>query len=199
MRSIRAVVVVAAVASLVLAVGIGVALAGGGDDNGRKDRRAYAVLKNADGDRVGVAFFRERYDEVEVSAAVWDQTPGFHGFHVHTVGRCDPPTFMSAGGHYNPTGAGHGDHAGDFPSLLVTEDGSARLQFVTDRFSIRDLFDADGSALMVHTGRDNFANIPNRYRSPASPPEGGPDPETLETGDAGARAACGVIERRGRD
>jgi Cu-Zn family superoxide dismutase len=106
---------------------------------------------------------------------------------------------MSAGGHYNPTGAGHGDHAGDFPSLLVTEDGSARLQFVTDRFSIRDLFDADGSALMVHTGRDNFANIPNRYRSPASPPEGGPDPETLETGDAGARAACGVIERRGRD
>jgi Cu-Zn family superoxide dismutase len=198
MRPIRAVAVVAAVASLVLAAGIGVALAGGDGDDGRKDRRAYAVLKNADGDRVGVAFFRERYDEVEVSAVVWDQTPGFHGFHVHTVGRCDPPTFMSAGGHYNPTGEDHGDHAGDLPSLLIMEDGSARLQFVTDRFSIRDLFDADGSALMVHAGRDNFANIPNRYRSPASPPAGGPDPDTLDTGDAGARAACGVIERRGR-
>jgi superoxide dismutase, Cu-Zn family len=198
-RSIRAAVVIAAVASLVLAAGIGVALAGGDGDDGRKDRRAVAVLKNAEGDRVGVAFFRERYDEVEVSAAVWDQTPGFHGFHVHTVGRCDPPSFTSAGGHYNPTDEDHGDHAGDFPSLLVMDDGSARLSFVTDRFSIRDLMDEDGSALMVHAGRDNFANIPTRYRSPASPPEGGPDPETLDTGDAGARAACGMIDRRWRD
>jgi Cu-Zn family superoxide dismutase len=69
---------------------------------------------------------------------------------------------------------------------------------VTDRFTIGDLFDADSSALIVHTGRDNFANIPTRYRSPASPPSGGPDAETRATGDAGARAACGVIELRGR-
>jgi superoxide dismutase, Cu-Zn family len=191
MRSIRAVVVLAAVATMVLAVGIGVALAGGDGDDGRKDRRAIAVLQNADGDRVGVAFFRERYDVVEVSAAVWDQTPGFHGFHVHTVGLCEPPGFTSAEGHYNPTGANHGDHAGDLPSLLVMDDGSARLQVVTDRFSIRELLAGDGSALMVHSDRDNFANIPERY--------GGPDAETLSTGDAGSRVACGVIERRWRD
>jgi superoxide dismutase, Cu-Zn family len=190
------VVVLATAASLVLAAGIGVALATGSGDDGR-DLRAVAVLENAAGDRVGVAFLRERHDEVEVSAAVWDQTPGFHGFHVHTVGLCDPPSFESAGGHFNPTGAGHGDHAGDFPSLLVTQDGSARLQFVTDRFSIGDLMDADGSALMVHAGRDNFANIPDRYQSSESDAPG-PDEETLATGDAGARVACGVFERRGR-
>jgi superoxide dismutase, Cu-Zn family len=197
MRSIRAVVVLVAAASLVLAAGIGVALAGGGGDDGRKDRRAVAVLENADGDRVGVAFFRERHDVVEVSAAVWDQTPGFHGFHVHTVGLCEPPDFTSAEGHYNPTGADHGDHAGDLPSLLVTEDGSARLAFVTDRFSIRDLMDEDGSALIVHSNRDNFANIPDRYQSSESDAPG-PDEETLSTGDAGSRVACGVIARRGR-
>jgi Cu-Zn family superoxide dismutase len=197
MRSIRAVLVAAAVASLVLAAGIGVALAGGGDNDGRKDRRAVAVLQNADGDRVGVAFFRERRDEVEVSAVVWDQTPGFHGFHVHTVGLCEPPDFESAEGHYNPTDADHGDHAGDLPSLLVMEDGSARLSFVTDRFSIRDLMDEDGSALMVHEDRDNYANIPDRYQSSMSE-EPGPDEVTLDTGDAGERVACGVIERRGR-
>ncbi|MBD0282373.1 MAG: superoxide dismutase family protein [Thermoleophilaceae bacterium] len=189
----RAVVVVAAIATVVLAAGIGVALATGDDD--RKYRRAVAVLENASGDRVGVAFFKERRWGVEVSAAVWDQTPGFHGFHAHAVGRCVPP-FTSAGGHYNPTGAPHGEHAGDFPSLLVTREGSGRLQFVTDRFRIGDLFDADGSAVIVHAGRDNFANIPNRYRSPASPPQGGPDRETLESGDSGARVACGVVERR---
>jgi superoxide dismutase, Cu-Zn family len=193
MRSIRAVVVVAAIATVVLAAGIGVALATG--DGDRKYRRAVAVLENASGERVGVAFFKERRWGVEVSAAVWDQTPGFHGFHVHAVGQCVPP-FTSAGGHYNPTGAPHGEHAGDFPSLLVTRDGSARLQFVTDRFRIGELFDADGSAVIVHAGRDNFANIPTRYRSPASPPQGGPDPETLESGDSGARVACGVVERR---
>jgi len=92
---------------------------------------------------------------------------------------------MSAGGHLNPSGAGHGDHAGDLPSLLVNADGRGLLAAVTDRFSLDDLRDADGSALMVHSGRDNFANIPARY--------GGPDAETLETGDSGARLACGVV------
>jgi superoxide dismutase, Cu-Zn family len=59
------------------------------------------------------------------------------------------------------------------------------LATATDRFSIADLRDADGSAVMVHSGADNFANIPARY--------GGPDQETLSTGDAGSRLACGVV------
>jgi hypothetical protein len=48
-----------------------------------------------------------------------------------------------------------------------------------------DLFDADGSAIMVHSAPDNFANIPERY--------GTPDQETLDGGDSGERVACGVI------
>jgi Cu/Zn superoxide dismutase len=55
----------------------------------------------------------------------------------------------------------------------------------TDRFTIADLRDVDGSAVMVHSGPDNFANIPARY--------GGPDQETLNTGDSGSRIACGVV------
>jgi Cu-Zn family superoxide dismutase len=110
--------------------------------------------------------------------------PGFHGFHVHAVGECVPP-FTSAGGHLNPSGADHGDHAGDLPSLLVNADGRGMLATATDRFSLSDLRDVDGSAVMVHSGRDNFANIPSRY--------GGPDPETRATGDAGSRLACGVV------
>jgi Cu-Zn family superoxide dismutase len=76
----------------------------------------------------------------------------------------------------------------------VNEDGRGELRFATDRFSIRDLFDDDGSALMVHAGRDNFANIPDRYKSDASDTPG-PDADTLATGDAGARAACGVVRK----
>jgi Cu-Zn family superoxide dismutase len=131
-----------------------------------------------------------------VVAEVWGVAPEFHGFHVHAVGECVPP-FTSAGGHFNPGGVPHGDHAGDMPSLLVNGDGTAELEFETDRFRLSDLFDADGSAVIVHTGRENFANIPDRYHSHTYDTFG-PDTDTLATGDAGARTACGVVERSWR-
>jgi Cu-Zn family superoxide dismutase len=104
---------------------------------------------------------------------------------VHTTGRCDASTFATAGGHFNPSGAAHNAHAGDLPSLLVNANGRATLATATDRFSLADLRDADGSAVMVHSGPDNFANIPPRY--------GTPDQATLDTGDSGSRVACGVV------
>jgi superoxide dismutase, Cu-Zn family len=188
MRSIRVIGAATAVAAVALMAGIGAALATG--DGDRSAKRAIAVLKDATGQQVGLAVLRERHGEVSINADVWGLTPGFHGFHVHAVGQCVPP-FTSAGGHFNPTGADHGDHAGDLPSLLVQEDGTAELRFTTDRFTLADLFDADGSALMVHANRDNFANIPDRYQSEASDTPG-PDAETLATGDAGSRVACAV-------
>jgi Cu-Zn family superoxide dismutase len=123
---------------------------------------------------------------VTVLARVGGLPPGFHGFHIHTTGECTPPDFMSAGGHLNLTGASHGDHAGDLPTLLVNADGSGMLAATTDRFSLSDLRDADGSAVMVHELPDNYANIPERYDPPA-------DEETRSTGDAGSRLACGEL------
>jgi superoxide dismutase, Cu-Zn family len=160
---------------------------GGDRDHGRSARVATATLTNAAGQKVArVWMYENRRDGVvHVMARAEDLPSGFHGFHVHTVGRCEAPGFTSAGGHFNPAGATHGDHAGDLPSLLFTSDGEATLEATTDRFSLSDLRDADGSAVIIHSGRDNFANIPARY--------GGPDAETLNTGDAGSRAACGVV------
>ena len=161
--------------------------AGGKGHHGKRDRFASATLRNAAGEKVGRVQLRERRrgGGVIVVARVRDLAPGFHGFHVHTTGRCDAPAFTTAGGHFNPTGATHNAHAGDLPSLLVNADARATLVTVTDRFSLADLRDADGSAVMVHSGPDNFANIPPRY--------GTPDQETLNTGDSGSRVACGVV------
>jgi superoxide dismutase, Cu-Zn family len=192
-RSIRVVAAAAALASVAFATGIGLALAS--DDGDESGKRAFAVLRDASGQQVGFAVFRERRGATAVQAEVRQVAPGFHGFHVHAVGQCVPP-FTSAGGHYNPTGAAHGDHAGDLPTLLVNQDGTGRLEFDTDRFSVGELFDADGSALIVHAGRDNYANIPTRYHSHTENTFG-PDSETRATGDAGARAACGVVQRSG--
>jgi Cu-Zn family superoxide dismutase len=166
----------------------------GGDHGKWRGRFAKATLINAQGARVGEVWMREerRGDETWVVGQVRNLPPGFHGFHVHTTGVCEPP-FTSAGGHFNPTGASHPNHAGDMSTLLVNADGSGTVGLVTDRFEISDLRDADGSAVIVHELADNHANIPTRYRSPDSPPAGGPDAATLMTGDAGGRIACGVV------
>jgi superoxide dismutase, Cu-Zn family len=150
-------------------------------------RAARAVLRDATGTKVGRVWLREhrRSGTVAVLLTARNLEPGFHGFHIHTTGRCDAPAFTTAGGHLNPGGATHGNHAGDLPNLLVNDDGTGMLATLTDRFSLDDLRDADGSAVMIHSGRDNYANIPPRY--------GTPDQETLDTGDAGARVACGVV------
>lgn len=148
---------------------------------------ARAELRNAKGERVGNLTLTQDGDGVRVSVEGSNLPPGFHGFHIHAVGKCEPP-FTSAGGHFNPTGQNHPNHAGDLPNLLVNGDGSAFAALKTARFKIADLFDADGSALIIHADPDNHANIAARYR-----PD--PDAATLATGDAGGRIACGVISR----
>jgi Cu-Zn family superoxide dismutase len=150
---------------------------------------ARAVLQTAAGDEVGRATFTDQNGQLVVSVDASGLAPGFHGFHVHSVGRCDAPDFTSAGSHFNTAGAmpGMQGHDGDLPSLLVNADGTAKWRVVTDRLSVADLLAGSGTALIVHAGPDNFANIPARY-APA------PDATTLATGDAGARIACGLIQ-----
>ncbi len=167
-------------------------IAGLARDGGHgRDHKGRVDLYDINGGQVGEATLTTTNAGVKVDIAVNNLAPGFHGFHVHSIGQCDAGTgFTSAGGHYNPSGAQHPHHAADFPLLLVEQDGVGEAHFYTDRFKVQDLFDADGSALIIHAGPDNYANIPTRYAP------GGPDAATLGTGDAGGRAACGVVARR---
>jgi Cu-Zn family superoxide dismutase len=162
----------------------------------KADIVASARLMDSEGMPIGEAFifditFGDDPENVlAVGAFAWGPlTPGFHAFHIHGVGSCDPASespFSGAGGHYDPDGTEHGSHAGDLPSLRAREDGTAFSVFITDAFTVEDLIDEDGSAFIIHAGRDNYANIPERY--------GSPDEATLGAGDAGSRVACGVIE-----
>lgn len=151
-------------------------------------------IRDVNGDRLGTVLLRQKDGYVKVRATLHSVPEGFHGFHVHDVGICDPNAeggpFLSAGGHYVGDGTTHGDHAGDMPSLLFRSGGNARLAFRTDGFMLAELRAGDGAAVMIHAGLDNFANIPERYTVDGVP---GPDATTLATGDAGARMACGVV------
>lgn len=145
---------------------------------------ASGEVKDRTGNVVGQVTLTQMGNKVQIEGRFMGVPVGFHGFHVHAVGDCGGD-FTPAGPHYNPTGVAHPSHAGDLPSLLVNPDGSADYQAETDRFQLAELFDANGSAFMVHGNPDNFSNIPPRY--------GPPDAMTLEGGDSGARIACAAV------
>jgi superoxide dismutase, Cu-Zn family len=205
---------VALVALLVVVPMISVFGAASGSRSADSGADAKARMKDAQGDFVGWVYLdATKGGKVEVRAKVRDIVPHgqFHGFHLHTTGKCDPKAvdpktdkvvpFLSAGAHFNPTDEDHGEHAGDLSVLLVMKNGQAKEELKTDRFRLSQLFDDDGTAVIIHEGRDNYANIP------AETPDGeeryhshlenvfGPDSVTKATGDAGNRFACGVVKR----
>ena len=104
---------------------------------------------------------------------------GLHGVHVHAVGRCDPPTFESAGAHWNPASREHGfnnsqgPHAGDLPNVTVASNGVLSETVVIAGTSFASLADADGSALIIHADADDYITDPS--------------------GNSGARIACAVL------
>ncbi|MGD7001719.1 superoxide dismutase family protein [Corynebacterium halotolerans] len=156
------------------------------DDAAGGSADATADLTDTEGNSLGTVNFTEADGMLTIQTELSDLEPGFHGFHIHETGACEPD-FAAAGSHLDTGDTDHPDHAGDLPSLLVMEDGSASLQFATDRLSLADLDDEDGAAVIVHSDADNYANIPDRYA-----PEGA-DEDTTSAGDSGDRVACGTV------
>ena len=126
---------------------------------------------------------------VEIHLTAKGLKPGMHGFHIHAVGKCEP-TFAAAGGHFDPGPAGNTDpdanhpfHMGDAPQLEVAANGEGTLDAVTTRVTLSDgpltLFDADGTAIILHGNPDQ--GITGATGSGVS---GGP------------RIACGVVQKK---
>ncbi|MBT2208977.1 MULTISPECIES: superoxide dismutase family protein [Actinomadura] len=172
-------------------------------------RALTAQIRDAKGNVVGALTVADQGPTHErLTVRAWNLPPGFHGFHVHTTGKCDPEAvdpntgkvspFFTAGGHLNLDSTHtHPSHSGDLPTLLVDENGRGSGETVTDRFQAKHLLDADGSAIIIHALPDNQANIPDRYTTADG--KKGPDAASLATGDAGGRFACGVIGQAKRN
>ena len=165
-----------------------------------------ADLKSADGTSVATANFQfaDGFATVTIeTTGPGHLTPGFHGLHVHSVGRCEansvapggsaPGDFNSAGGHFQVPGHSAHPASGDLSSLQVRADGSGKLVTTTDAFTAENLLAGTSTAIIIHANADNFANIPpERYQQIVGGAPG-PDQTTMATGDAGSRVACGVI------
>lgn len=144
---------------------------------------AKATLKNADGKEVGTAQLTQAAaGGVLITLAVNGLPAGDHAFHIHAVGKCEPP-FTSAGGHFNPTKKKHGmfspegHHAGDMPNLHIPAGGALSVDVVNDAITLekgKGPNDANGLSLIIHAGKDDYRTDP--------------------TGEAGGRIACGIVE-----
>jgi superoxide dismutase, Cu-Zn family len=146
---------------------------------------AHAHLADAQGKEIGQATLTPADGGVKIVVQASGLPPGKHGFHVHAIGKCEAPDFKSAGPHFNPGGKQHGHdnpqgaHAGDLPNLDVGQDGQGKATFIAKGVTLGEgptsLFGKEGTALVVHADTD--------------------DGKTDPAGNAGARVACGVIER----
>ena len=110
--------------------------------------------------------------------------PGSHGFQIHAVGKCDPPSFVSSGPLFNPLHHSHGfdnpqgPEAGDLPNIVVGTDGQGTADFTTNLVTLTpgqpaSLSTTEGTSLVVDQFNDDQS----------TPPEG----------NSGRRIACGVI------
>jgi len=127
---------------------------------------------------------------VEVTVTVTGLKPGAHGFHLHAIGSCEAPGFTSAGGHFDPgphgmtdADANHPFHMGDLPNLVADAGGKATLKAITTRVTLGagpvSLFDADGTAVIVHANADQ-----------------GVTAESKAGLSGGPRVACGVVTKQ---
>ena len=187
-----------------LAAGMLLCLAGGAE--AQQTPTAQAELTNADGKPVGTVTLTQHPKGVLIRAELSGLPPGWHALHVHETGKCEPPDFKSAGGHFNPQDRRHGlvqagIHAGDLPNLHAGADGKIMAEMFTDAIRLgqqpaaspaasadgsavaattaaADILDQDGAALVLHAGPDDYRSDP--------------------AGNSGDRIACGVIERSRR-
>jgi Cu-Zn family superoxide dismutase len=145
---------------------------------------AKATLKNAEGKAVGTAALSQTPAGVLIKLSLKGLPPGERAFHIHGVGKCEPP-FTSAGPHSNPASKKHGlmaadgHHAGDMPNLHVPASGELAVEVLNADVTLEkgkpnSLFGPQGTALVIHAGKDDYKTDP--------------------TGDAGGRIACGLIE-----
>lgn len=143
--------------------------------------KAQATLKDPDGKEVGHATLFGTTGGVLISLNLTAVPAGERAFHIHAVGKCEPPKFESAGPHFNPEEHQHGimnpkgPHAGDMPNLHVPESGAVQIEVLNSTVALTEasLLDTDGSAIVIHASADDYKTDP--------------------AGNAGDRIACGVI------
>lgn len=153
--------------------------------NADQSKKAFAFLQGTSGVRGNVTLSQPSCTEpVFIEVSVVGLTPGKHGFHIHEKGDLSDGC-ASTGGHYNPDKVSHGApndqvrHVGDLGNIVADEAGVAKTSFSDTVVSLYGSRSVLGRAIVVHAEADDLGKTNH--------------PDSLKTGNAGGRVACGVI------
>jgi len=147
----------------------------------------YAIcIMNPDGGSNvrGIVKLVQTNGKVKITAEIENLPAGKHGFHVHEFGNLLKGC-TTAGAHFNPEKKNHGAptdterHIGDLGNIESTGSGTAKLEIEDHLIKLNGPYSVIGRAFVVHTGEDDLGR--------------GGHSDSLTTGNAGARLACGVI------
>lgn len=168
---------------------------------------AVAILENSTTTApiYGEVYFEELTEEgTRIYGFIEGASPGLHGFHIHEYGDltngCE-----SMGSHYNPRGQFHGSrvtqdrygqiitnfdrHVGDLGNLEFDNQGRVEFDFVDYLVDIRNII---GRGIVLHENTDDLGR-PGREAIMRSLTLNDYEFESLNTGNAGGRIACGII------
>jgi len=149
------------------------------------DVKAYVELQQSDKVKGTILLMQKPGSLTLIKGRIQGLKPGEHGFHIHEFGDMSDGC-ASMGGHYNPDGVDHGDleegHVGDLENVTANEDGIADFTIVAKRVDLVGDRSVVGRGMVIHADRDDLGK--------------GGDAESLKTGNAGDRLACGIIALR---
>ncbi|ODN96379.1 superoxide dismutase [Cu-Zn] [Cryptococcus wingfieldii CBS 7118] len=148
--------------------------------------KAVAVLKGDSSVNGIITFTQEKEGgPVTVSGDIKNlDASAERGFHIHEFGD-NTNGCTSAGPHFNPHGKSHGApvdaerHVGDLGNVKTDASGVAAVNISDKSISLFGAYSIIGRTVVVHAGTDDLGK--------------GGHAESLKTGNAGGRAACGVI------
>ncbi|XP_062392388.1 superoxide dismutase [Cu-Zn] [Sardina pilchardus] len=147
--------------------------------------KAVCVLKGT-GEVTGTVHLEQQSDTapVKLTGEITGLEPGEHGFHVHAFGD-NTNGCISAGPHFNPFNKTHGGptddvrHVGDLGNVTAGGNNVAKINIEDSLLTLNGPNSIIGRTMVIHEKIDDLG-------------KGGND-ESLKTGNAGGRLACGVI------
>ena len=149
---------------------------------------AQCMLEHSDAVKGSILLIQAPGTATLIKGTITGLTPGEHGFHIHEFGDMSDGC-KSMGGHYNPDGVDHGSidegHVGDLGNITADKSGIAKFTIQAKRVDLIGERSVIGRGFVVHSDRDDLGK--------------GGDAESLKTGNAGERLACGVITVRGNE
>ncbi|MBO9130646.1 superoxide dismutase family protein [Bacillus sp. 165] len=154
----------------------------GGCDQGHP-KKMEVKIRNADGDEIGTADIAQAPQGLKIKVKAEGLEPGVHGCHIHEIGVCKGPDFISSGNHFNPDNKEHGllnpkgAENGDLPNLIADDQGKVDAEIAAPSVSLKEgktsLWRKDGASLIITENLDDGMSQPS--------------------GESGKRIACGVI------